>query len=126
MSEQEDQQPEMRRNLLRDRMSAAASLAFRAPGALVSYGVTPLTRALEKLETAWISPSPERTAFAENLHGAGGAITRCFGSQGDLCRGEASGEPREVDRDDPHEGWKAVTVRIDARVSAAQDRPGGF
>lgn len=125
MPDEDEPQPDMRTNLLKLRKNSAATRADAGPGNLRPGGGNPLAGALSDLVTAWVSPSWERTTFAENLQGAGSAISGAFTSQADACRGEASAEPHQVDYDDPYEGWKASSSRIDARVSASQYYPGG-
>ena len=124
-TETEPQQPDMQSNLLKIRKTSAATRADQAVSGLAARGGNPLAGALADLEGAWVSPARERTTFAENLDGAGTAVTGAFRAQGDRCRGDAAAEPSEVDADDPAEGWKASSSRIDARVSAAAYIPGG-
>lgn len=117
MSE-ETEPPDMRPNLLKRRMRSAATTGDSAVSALAPSGGNPLASALTALERAWVSPARERTTYVENLEGAGSAVTAAFRAQADDARAEASGEPAEVDADDPYEGWKASDARIDARASA--------
>lgn len=113
----------MRTNILRSRKIAAANRADAGPGALAPGGGNPLSSVLASLETAWVSPSDARRQFAESLEGLGTAVTGAFRSQASSCRGEAAGEPPEVDYDDPAEGWKADPSRINARVTASYQNP---
>lgn len=124
--EDEDEQPDWRYNRLKWRKTAAANRADAAPGNLRPGGGHPLSPVLSALESAWVSPSRERTVYAENLDGAGSAVRGAFTSQASSCRSEASAEPEYVDYDDPYDGWKASESRIDSRVSASRYYPGGY
>jgi len=75
------------------------------------------------------SAAATRTYFAETLDGAGSAVPGAFRSHAAACRSAAAGEPVEVDRDDPDDGWKADASRIDARVTGMLQNPyrsGGY
>ena len=120
---------DMRTNVLRQRKVAAATRADAGPGNLAPQGGNPLSSILSVLQTAWVSPSQERTHFAETLDGAGSAVLGGFRSHAAACRSEASAEPAEVDHDDPYDGWKADVSRIDARVTGMLQNPylrGGY
>jgi hypothetical protein len=105
-------------------MATAAQCADAAAGALAPYG-NPVHSLLERLEGAWVSPSQERRRFTETLEGAGSAVQARFREQAAACRTERAGEPVDVDPDDPYEGWKTSSWRIDARVSARARAPYG-
>ncbi|MDT0166773.1 hypothetical protein Q9R32_14560 [Actinotalea sp. AC32] len=123
MSEQ-DEAPDMRTNLLRLRCRSASARAYQGPARLAPSGGNPLAGALSRLEDAWVSPSRDRTVYAEELEGVGSAVTAAFDAQGRLCSDEAASEPAEVDADDPYEGWKASSARIDARVGSSRHHGG--
>jgi hypothetical protein len=108
----------MKTNQLKLLMRDAASRAERAGTTLAPGGGNPLQGALSALADAWVSPARERTTFAENLEGAGTAVTGAFDAQADHATSLAGAEPSEVDADDPYEGWKASRSRIATRASA--------
>lgn len=123
----EDVQPQLRPNVLKARKTRAASRADLAVSNLAPRGGNPLTAALSALDGgAWVSPSRDRQVFAENLDGAGLAVTAAFGAQAHLCRDEAGSEPDEVDLNDDVDGWKADGGRIDSRASIQSRYGGGY
>lgn len=109
--------PNLRVNVLKARKRAAAARAERALDALAPGGGHPLDTALRMVEGgAWLSGSPARAAFVADLTGAGRAVSDALASHAARCAGEAALEPAQVDADDPREGWKASSGRIDGRV----------
>lgn len=114
-------------NLLRSRKLRATNAAEQAGSALASHGGNLVTAALAGLDGgAWVvdpsTASRERTVFLERLEGAGSAVIGAFRSQEVSCRAEWHSEPADVDPDDPDEGWKAESARIDARIAATSFR----
>lgn len=120
-------QPEMRTNVLKVRKSQAAGRADLAVSILAPRGGNPLSSSLGALDGgAWVSPSRDRQVYAENLEGAGLAVSAAFGAQADFCRGEAGSEPDEVDLNDDVNGWKGDPARIDSRASNQARYGGGY
>jgi len=118
MSDTTAEQPDPQPNVLKALMAKAASRSEAAGANLTQGGGNPLRTALAALETAWVSPSYERRAYAESLEGAGSAVVGAFDSQAHHARSLASDEPPKVDPEDPHDGWKASESRIAARAGS--------
>lgn len=127
MPDEDDEQPEMRTNVLKVRKTRAAARAEQAVSTLAARGGNPLSWALSALDGgAWVSPSRDRLVFGENLEGGGLAVSAAFEAQADLCRGEAGSEPDEVDLNDEVNGWKGDPGRIDSRASSQARYGGGY
>lgn len=117
---------DLRANVLRGRVREALVRARSGAEAIGGHG-GPVARALEVLDAGgWVSASAQRTAFAEELRGAAGALTRALESQVALCEAGLSREPEQVDRNDPDEGWKASHSRVDARAVRSHPGSGGW
>lgn len=110
--------PSLRVHVLKGRKRAAAVRAEHALDALAPGGGHPLGTVLSLLEGgAWLSGSPATAAFVADLTGAGQAVSGALESHAARCSGEAAHEPAQVDPEDPREGWKASSTRIDGRVT---------
>lgn len=123
MASDETTGPVMAVNQKRVALLEAAEAAEEVRWELARSGGSAFGSASGLVDQAWVSPSPARSRFGEQLAGVGSAVPEVFAQQAGQYRAEASHEPVEVDRNDPVQGWKASRSQVQGRVAVASQNP---